>query len=150
MTIFIPNEFYNYWPFLSWTVLSNPMTSINVFFKIWSSNLSCHMLTTTSSVNSSLPPSILWNNKQVLLGYCSWSSLTFSNDLTLSFRPLTYFKLFFIFSVSLQYFSKSSNFSDISLTDCVRLSQIVKLFIAFNLHGSRIVAKIIYLWYFHF
>ena len=47
--------------------------------------------------------------------------MTFSYDLTFSFGPLSScFKLFIIFFFSLRSFSNSSNFCDISLTDCVR------------------------------
>ena len=79
------------------------------------------MLTTTSPVTSSLSSSIPWINKQFVLEYSSLFSLTLSNDSTLSFRPLSsYFKQFIIFSSSLQSFSNLSNFSNTSLTYCVR------------------------------
>ena len=98
------------------------------FFEILSSNLSCIMLTTTLSVNSSLSFSIPWIKKQFLLEYCSWSSLNFSSDSTLSFRSLTsYCKLFITFSLLLWFFSNSLNFSDISLTDCVTASCLLSL-----------------------
>ena len=91
------------------------------FSEISSSNVSCNMLTTTSPVTSSLSSFIRGINKQFVLEYCLWLSLSLSNNSTFSFRPLTYyFKRFIIFSFSLRSFSNSSNFSDASLTYCVR------------------------------
>ena len=117
---------YNQMIYGSWVMVRDRCSYFSFFNFIF--NLSSNILTTTSWVTSSLSSYIPWINKQFLLEYCSWSSLTL------------FFFLLTIFSEFVKFFWHRFN----------GLCQIGKLFVAFNLHDSCIIAKIMYLWYFHF